>query len=1536
MKRLISIVSLVIFLCVLATPAVQAATASAYINTGLQQLANQTPGDLTNADASFAQATNSDPSNDQAQVLKAATGLALVQSSSNFVQLLTAAGVTNPVQSIYNPSYGLSFTPQGLPQILGSNSDIIAFLDALRPQIDPAIVQLSQVSKNVSFTLSAQQTATFPLAVDYGDVQIALSALYLLKAISYTADSYNLETSLSDFLSQNLTFEEFLQKYPQFLNFSSTDHRVDAASAFTNANAAFQKAANFITNYRTNTPGYPNLFAIDTSDPATLATFTNTAVRFNALADSISTQQTFPSDPYTPCILDGAPIYLGALLSTTTPPRSWIGVNSFWGNFYTPGTLVDPTFSGALLQMTDPILTGYLANNGFVHQIIQGAGLFTSGIHPNFLSGQSYSTFYTDGSLLAGNYSMGKGWISPRGYGFLWDGTNYTAIEYPRAQTTKITGIKDGVVWGTYQKGRKSGGFIYQNGNYTNVDFPQGLWSGALSANGGIELLHILQYNNSTLVSSNSFTLWQGENSQGISSPIFLGTYSDGKTNHGFVGLETNNYIPVSYPGASSTFVSQTDGQGWGWGGYLDQVGAWRAYLCNLNSGQYQDINCSPLTTNQNSTNVSISGGVGGQVWGSFEYHQNGQTNYGCFLYSNGATTLLNYPGGSKTQIQPVNTPCNKLIGSYQDSNGDDRGFVYNGKVFTSFSDPLNGANTNFVWGNTNVYDIMSGDLLFSLSQPNGANGFSKLWIEGATASNAMGVYWNGKTNSVFLSYGTSLYDIGFPDAIQSWPNTLGRSWALGYYSYLGNVYPYAYHIEEANQLGIVQVPDSSSIDYTDQLISSPGVELVTTSSPQSGSSLLISSDVTPPTLITGGGSIPVGSGVGTLIVGGGGLSMGGASNTLSFGGSNRLVFSGGSVSLGSGTYTIGGGGFNGITIGGGTLSLGSGNYPIGGGGLSIGSGSYTIGVSGLGGLTIGNDTFSFGSGNYTIGGGSLNIFSGVSNSITIGNGTLSFGVLGLTGYSGSFGLGSGSLTLGSNLSLVSNGTSMIILPKATITPSVIPNQTYGAQPIGITLPTNSHGLPTTVRVVSGPATLSGTNLTITGTGTVTIAYDVAGNSSFASNSITNNFNVTGGLTNRKSQSISFSPLASKTYGQAGFALSASASSKLPVIYYSSNTNVAAVSGTNVLINGAGSAVITAYQPGSTNYNPAIPASRTLAINKSSQTIAFRGPGTNSYGAGSITLSATSSSGLPVSFDSSDITKASLVTNGGQSFLNPTGVGTVTITASQPGNNNFAAAAPAARSVVIIKGSPAISFTSNLPVAYSPGGAVSILLSASCNSGQEVSFSSSSSNIAAISGVRAIVQGAGTTTITAAVAANANWKAASVAHRLVVTKASQVIPSFATPNSVTYGSVLTLSNSNSSAGLPVRFTVVSGSARATNNTLTITGVGPVVVTATQIGNTNYLAAPALTNTISAVKADQAITFTLPATNTFRINGLIPLTGTDSSGLAITYTSKNSSILTISGTNAVMKGRGTNEVTASQAGNTNYNAATSVTRTIIIK
>ncbi len=56
--------------------------------------------------------------------------------------------------------------------------------------------------------------------------------------------------------------------------------------------------------------------------------------------------------------------------------------------------------------------------------------------------------------------------------------------------------------------------------------------------------------------------------------------------------------------------------------------------------------------------------------------------------------------------------------------------------------------------------------------------------------------------------------------------------------------------------------------------------------------------------------------------------------------------------------------------------------------------------------------------------------------------------------------------------------------------------QTYGAAPITLTA-TASSGLPVSYRIVSGPATVSGSVLTITGAGSVTVEADQAGNSSW-------------------------------------------------------------------------------------------------------------------------------------------------------------------------------------------------------------------------------------------------------------------------------------------------------------------------------------------------------------------------------------------------------------------------------------------------------
>ncbi len=97
---------------------------------------------------------------------------------------------------------------------------------------------------------------------------------------------------------------------------------------------------------------------------------------------------------------------------------------------------------------------------------------------------------------------------------------------------------------------------------------------------------------------------------------------------------------------------------------------------------------------------------------------------------------------------------------------------------------------------------------------------------------------------------------------------------------------------------------------------------------------------------------------------------------------------------------------------------------------------------------------------------------------------------------------------------------------------------------------------------------------------------------------------VAGTLTVIPGQTITFAALPPKTYGDADFNLTATASSGLAVNYTSGNTAVATVSASGVVhIVSAGNTVITASQPGSTNFSAATPVSRTLTVNPAPLTI---------------------------------------------------------------------------------------------------------------------------------------------------------------------------------------------------------------------------------------------------------------------------------------------------------------------------------------------
>jgi uncharacterized repeat protein (TIGR03803 family) len=139
----------------------------------------------------------------------------------------------------------------------------------------------------------------------------------------------------------------------------------------------------------------------------------------------------------------------------------------------------------------------------------------------------------------------------------------------------------------------------------------------------------------------------------------------------------------------------------------------------------------------------------------------------------------------------------------------------------------------------------------------------------------------------------------------------------------------------------------------------------------------------------------------------------------------------------------------------------------------------------------------------------------------------------------------------------------------------------------------------------------------------------------------------------------------------------------------------------------------------------------------------------------------------------------------------------------------------------------------------------------------------------------------------------------------------------------------------SSVALPISYTS-SNTAVATisGSTVTITGAGTTIITASQAGDASYNPAPSVTQTLTVNKIDQTITFGALSARNFG-DAAFALTATTTSNLPISYSSSNTAVATISGNAVTIVGAGTTIITASQAGNANYNAAVDVTQALTV-
>jgi hypothetical protein len=372
----------------------------------------------------------------------------------------------------------------------------------------------------------------------------------------------------------------------------------------------------------------------------------------------------------------------------------------------------------------------------------------------------------------------------------------------------------------------------------------------------------------------------------------------------------------------------------------------------------------------------------------------------------------------------------------------------------------------------------------------------------------------------------------------------------------------------------------------------------------------------------------------------------------------------------------------------------------------------------------------------------------------------------------------------------------------------------------------------------SGVATLTTTTLPV-GTDTLTASYGAAGNFA-ASTSPSSSITV-----NVASQTITFSPIAAHAYGSAPFAVTASSNlgSSYPVTI-TIQSGPAVISGGIVTVTGVGTVVLQAAQAGNTDYNAAT-ATQSFQATPALLTVAANN-GTRAFDTANPTFSGTISGAVGSdSFSESFTTTATTGSNVGSYPIVPTATG--------PQIANY--------SVSIVNGTLTVTAAATNTTLNAPGSAnygASVALTATVTSASgvpagTVTFFSGSTpvgvgtlNGSGVATLNTAALPAGSDSVTASYAAQGNFAASTSQAGSIAVKGTTQTITFPTIGSHVYGSApfSVAASSSLGSGYPVTISVQSGPAVMGGGMVTVTGVGTVVLSASQAGGGGYDAATA--------------------------------------------------------------------------------------------
>ena len=315
-------------------------------------------------------------------------------------------------------------------------------------------------------------------------------------------------------------------------------------------------------------------------------------------------------------------------------------------------------------------------------------------------------------------------------------------------------------------------------------------------------------------------------------------------------------------------------------------------------------------------------------------------------------------------------------------------------------------------------------------------------------------------------------------------------------------------------------------------------------------------------------------------------------------------------------------------------------------------------------------------------------------------------------------------------------------------------------------------------------------------------------------------------------------------------------------------------SNTVTMTNGAGTCVLTASQAGNADYNAATNVVNNVTAQPANQTITFTGTPSSAAYNSTFSVSASASSGLPVTIGATPLTVCTISSN---TVTMTNGTGTCVLTASQGGNADYNAATNVVNNVTAQPANQTISLTG------APAAAVyntTFTISASSSSGLTVSVRATGVCTLTGSSVQ-MTSGTGTCVITASQGGNTDYSpATNVVDNVTAQLASQTISLTGAPASAAVNTSFTIS-ATSSSGLTVTV-VASGACAISGSTVTTSGTaGTCTLTATQTGNTNYSSAP-------QVVANVTVTAATKTASTTTITGNSPNPSTTGQSVTISF------------------------------------------------